>query len=59
LIVTSGSVAVNGATERLFDQPAGELIGHDTTVLRPVDYGLRGQRNRQVREHGFCRTSVE
>jgi excisionase family DNA binding protein/PAS domain S-box-containing protein len=52
-------VAVNLATERLFDYSAIELIGHDTTKLRPVDLRLREERNCQVREQGFIEGVVE
>lgn len=52
-------VAVNLATERLFDYSASELIGHDTRKLRPTDLRLREERNRQVREQGFIEGVVE
>lgn len=52
-------VAVNLATELLFDYPAAELIGHDTRKLRPTDHALRAERNRQIRERGFIEGVVE
>lgn len=45
--------AVNRATERLFDYSAAELIGNDTTVLRPIDGDLRRRRNLEIRRRGF------
>jgi excisionase family DNA binding protein/PAS domain S-box-containing protein len=50
---------VNLATERLFDYSACELIGHNTMKLRPIDHGLREERNRQIREQGFIEGVVE
>jgi excisionase family DNA binding protein/PAS domain S-box-containing protein len=52
-------VAVNLATERLFDYSASELIGHNTMKLRPTDLRLREERNRLIREQGFIEGVVE
>jgi excisionase family DNA binding protein/PAS domain S-box-containing protein len=52
-------VAVNLSTERLFDISAGDLIGHNTLELRPIDHRLRAERNRQIREQGAIEGVVE